>query len=210
MKEAGTQIIIQEVFGYWRSWDYKGLAANNIYPNQASSISNISPLSSPVSLYTFLYPPLTSLSHLYVYCLSFIHHSQPSPLWSPLCCAVGHNHLTVRPFHTESITSPQPLFIFIFQFTLPVTNPTKYSQTACLLHLRSHTVPMSLFHSEHRIIIYEMLCQDGLKQTGRKAVMCPSLSPQKPTVDVIFLFYFSHLKAQTAHTPLMSTISRII
>lgn len=83
------------------------------------------PLSALVSLFTFLYSPLLYLSHLCIYCFSFIHHSQLSPLHSPVRCTVGHKRPAPWPISTwNPLCLPQLLFIFIHQF-----NPSSHTSS---------------------------------------------------------------------------------
>lgn len=121
----------QDWMFYKSSWVNEGFETKMVqlhivHPKQQTSIlimpdpSQTSHCRALVSLFTFLYPPLTfslsliSISIVFPSSITYNHHSSV-----PLCCMVGQNHLTTWPFHTESITSLQPLFIFIHKFTLP-------------------------------------------------------------------------------------------
>lgn len=173
------------------------------------------PLSSCQPLHSPLFPsPTISFFSVSIVFPSFITHNchLSITLFTAQACQ-GHNCPAPRPISTQNPLRLPILFLSSSTNSIhPVTQPAKYSQTACLFHLSSSqgsTATRSLWTWDHHLGDASPVWVEA-HRGRRKAIMRPlSISAEANSRWYIYFFYFSHLKAQTAHTPLLSTISGI-
>lgn len=142
------------------------------------------------------YPLFSSLTTLPQYLLAFL-HSSLTTIIPPFLSTAQRTTTAWLPafFHTESIMSPQPLFIFIHQFN-PCSHPSNQIFTNCLPHafvlitgLRSYSVIEKLGLSSMRGFAHVGCLFSEAQIWRRRAIMHPFL-PISSQADIIWCIYF--------------------